>query len=236
MAEDETYGAERLGGEPQDVAAEAFEVLRGEVAQLRASIEGLPLKAPDYAPTLGAMAQTLAAIEAHPALQIVPDSFAYQLRQARETAQQQGQRDLTGAVQRVDAAAAELSGMVNGQRIGREQNRWLAIMTATGAVAGVIAWVALSGPIARALPATWRVPERIAAATLRMDRWAAGSQLMRTADPASWNGLVAASALWRDNAGALAACRAVARSGRSARCVVTLEPAQNEGGLSKPKM
>lgn len=52
MAEDEAHGAE-----PQDAAAEAFEALRAEVAQLTAALEGLPTTAPDYTPTLAAIAQ-----------------------------------------------------------------------------------------------------------------------------------------------------------------------------------
>jgi hypothetical protein len=43
----------------------------------------------------------------------------------------------------------------------------------------------------------------LTATTLHMDRWVAGSQLMRTADAAWWSGLVAASGLWRDNAAVL---------------------------------
>jgi hypothetical protein len=209
----------------EDGAAEAFEALRAEVAQLRAGVEALParFKGPDYAPTLGAMATSLAAIETHPALQIVPDAFAYQLRQARDAAQQQGQRDLASAVQRVDAAAADLRVLVDGERIGREQNRWLAITTLAGAIVGLAAWVALSGPIARALPASWQVPEKMAAATLRMDRWDAGADLMGSADPVSWRAQAAASTLWRENAAALAQCReATAKTGKAQRCTVTV--------------
>jgi hypothetical protein len=227
MADDEAHGAEPYDQSGDEGAAEAFEALRGEVAQLRAEMEAWSAtsKGPDYAPTLGAIAQSLAAIEAHPALQIAPESFASQLRQAREAAQQQGQRELVNAGQRVSLAAAELERVVAGVRTGREQKRWLAIMVGMGAVAGVIAWVCCSGPVARALPASWAVPERMAAATLHLDRWAAGSQLKRTVDPASWNGLVTASALWRDNVGALAVCReAAARAGRSQRCTVIVQP------------
>ncbi len=77
MAEDEAHGAE-----PQDAAAEAFEALRAEVAQLRAVLEDLPTTAPDYSPTLAAIAQSLAAMEAHPALRLTPDALASQVRQA----------------------------------------------------------------------------------------------------------------------------------------------------------
>jgi hypothetical protein len=230
MAEDEAHGAE-----PQDAAAEAFEALRAEVAQLRAALEGLPTTAPDYSPTLAAIAQSLAAMETHPALRLTPQDIASQVRQASEAAQQQGRRELANAVQRVDAAGADLERLAERQRTGREQVRQVVIMTAVGAVAGVIVWVCFSGPIARALPAGWSVPERMAAATLRLDRWGAGEQLMRTADPTSWSGLVAGSRLEQDNAVVLEGCRrAVTRTGKAQRCAVMVNP-ENAGGLNQRK-
>lgn len=225
MAEDEAHGAETHGVEPQDAAAEAFEALRAEVAQLRTALEGLPTTAPDYSPTLAAIAQSLAAMEAHPALRLTPDALASQVRQASETAQQQGRRELANAVQRVDAAGADLERLAERQRTGREQVRQVAIMTAVGAVAGVIVWVCFSGPIARALPASWSVPERMAAATLRLDRWEAGARLMQNANPPGWARIVKNSELERENLQVLGDCRkAVARTGKAQRCTVTVAP------------
>ena len=223
MAQDEAHGSETHGVEPQDAAAEAFEALRAEVAQLRAVLEGLPTTSPDYSPTLAAVAQSLAAMEGHPALRLTPDALASQVRQASEAAQQQGRRELANAVQRVDAAGAVMERLAERQRTGREQVRQVAIMTAVGAVFGVIMWVCFSGPIARALPASWSVPERMAAATLRLDRWEAGARLMRTADPASWDILAAALGLWRENVAVLEECKKVAaKSGKSQRCAVAV--------------
>ena len=220
MAEDEAHGAE-----PQDAAAEAFEALRAEVAQLRTALEGLPTTAPDYSPTLAAIAQSLAAMEAHPALRLTPQDLASQVRQAADAAQQQGRRELANAVQRVDAAGVELERLAERQRTGREQVRQVAIMTAVGAVAGVIVWVCFSGPIARALPAGWGVPERMAAATLRLDRWGAGARLMASASPQGWARLAAASDLERENRTALDDCRkAAVRTGKAQRCSVTVTP------------
>ena len=186
MAEDEALGAETHGVEPQDAAAEAFEALRAEVAQLRTALEGLPTTAPDYSPTLAAIAQSLAAMEAHPALRLTPQDLASQVRQAADAAQQQGRRELVNAVERVDAVGADLERLAERQRTGREQVRQVAIMSAVGAVAGVIVWVCFSGPIARALPAGWSVPERMAAATLNLDRWDAGARLMQSDNPQGW--------------------------------------------------
>jgi hypothetical protein len=211
---------EALGDDP----TAAFDALRAEVAALRASL-GDGRTAPDYAPTLGKMAATLAKIEAHPALQLTPEAFAYQVRQARDAAQQHGSRDLSMAIQRVDAAGAGLERLVERQRTGREQVRQVAIMTAVGAVAGVIVWVGLSGPIARAMPASWSVPERMAAATLRLDRWEAGARLMQNANPQSWFQLVESSSLERENNAKLTACRsAMLKTGRPQTCLVILNP------------
>jgi hypothetical protein len=121
--------------EPEDSAAEAFEALRAEVVQLRAGVEGLSAAiqgqaSADYAPTLGVIAQSLTAIEAHPALQIAPETLAYRLREATELSAQQGRRELGTAVQRVVTAGADLERLAAGWRTGREQVRQVAIMTA----------------------------------------------------------------------------------------------------------
>jgi hypothetical protein len=219
---------EALGDDP----AAAFEALRAEVAALRASLgAGDGRVAPDYAPTLGKMAAALAKIEAHPALQLTPEAFAYQVRQARDAAQQQGSRDMSAAIQRVDAAGAGLERLAERQRTGREQVRQVAIMTAVGAVAGVIVWVGLSGPIARALPASWSVPERMAAATLRLDRWEAGARLMQSASPQGWAQVTEGAKLERENRPALEDCwRAATRTGKVQRCAVTVASGSTEAG------
>jgi hypothetical protein len=218
---------EALGDDP----AAAFEALRSEVAALRASLDGDGRAVPDYAPTLGKMAASLAKIEAHPALQLTPESFAYQVRQARDAAQQQGSRDMRAAIQRVDAAGAGLERLAERQRTGRDQLRQVAIMTAVGAVAGIIVWVGFSGPIARALPAGWSVPERMAAATLRLDRWEAGARLMQSASPAGWAQVTEGAKLERENRPALEDCwRAATRTGKAQRCAVTVASGFTEAG------
>lgn len=223
MAEDH----ETLGADP----AAAFEALRAEVAQLRTALEGLPTTAPDYSPTLAAIAQSLAAMEAHPALRLTPQDLAAQVRQASEAAQQQGRRELANAVQRVDAAGADLERLAERQRTGREQVRQVAIMTAVGAVAGVIVWVCFSGPIARALPASWSVPERMAAATLRLDRWEAGARLMISASPGGWAGMARGAEMERVNRDALEACRRdAARLGKATACTLRVAPVGKGAG------
>ncbi|WP_091743335.1 DUF6118 family protein [Phenylobacterium immobile] len=203
---------EALGADP----AAAFEALRAEVAELRASVEQ-GCDGPDYAPTLGKIAATLAGIEAHPALTLTPEAFASQVRQAREAAQQQGGQALGAVLQRVDAATAELERLAERQRTGREQVRQVAIMTTVGAVFGVVVWVGFSGPIARALPAGWSVPERMAAATLRLNRWEAGARLMQNANPHGWAQLVEASRALDRNRESGGAQAPNAKSGRRSK-------------------
>ena len=216
--------------EPEDTATEAFEALRAEIIQLRVGVESLSAAfrgqvSPDYSPTLGAIAKSLAAVEEHPALQIAPETFVHQLRAASELSAQQSHRALANAVQCVVAAGADLERLAVGWRLGRDQTRQVAIMTAVGAVAGVVVWLCLSGPVARALPADWSVPERMAAATLHLNRWEAGGRLMSSASPQSWEALAAASDLMHRNQGTLERCRAAAEKARRAqRCSLIVQP------------
>jgi hypothetical protein len=204
----------------EDAAALAFEALREEVARLRddlASAGGV-----DYAPTLGAIARSLAVIEAHPALQLTPQVIAGQLRQAADLSAQNTRRETSVVLQRLDAAAIALERLGAGQRSARSQQRWLFAALACGVLVGAGAWVAISGPVARILPGTWQVPEQMAAATLNLDRWQAGSRLMTGADPSAWREIVEATRLVRANRDALEGCRRSAKAGRSHRCVVML--------------
>lgn len=66
------------------------------------------------------------------------------------------------------------------------------------------------------------LPE-LSGATLRMDRWAAGSRLMQSADPGNWKTVIAASQLWRGNQKALEAClKAADRFQKPQACKVTV--------------
>ena len=223
MAEDES----------EDPAAAAFEALRGEVAQLRESLEALPttfkVKAPpDYAPTLGAIAKSLAATEAHPAMRLTPQSHATQMQAATEALRSRVEDDLRRAVTAIAHASSDINRFAGDLRTRHEQRRWLIVAGAGGMAAGALLWVLVSGPIARALPESWHVPEKMAAATLRLDRWDAGMQLMRSASPQSWARLAQAAELERANRKALDDCReAVAKTGKAQRCAITLTALPN---------
>jgi hypothetical protein len=93
----------------------------------------------------------------------------------------------------------------------------------------------LSGPAARALPASWSVPERMAAATLRLDRWKAGARLMQNANPQGWAQVAEGAKLERENRPALEDCgRAATRTGKAQRCMVILnQGAPKDGNAPK---
>ena len=68
---------------------------------------------------------------------------------------------------------------------------------------------------------------RVAALVMREDRWTAGGDLMRTANPQAWARLSQDAELLKDNQDAMDVCRAaLARTGESQHCVVTLTPPQ----------
>ena len=216
--------------DPQDAATEAFEALRAEVTQLRAGVESLSAKfqgqdPTDYAPTLGAIAMSLEAIERHPALQADPEADAQQFREATKLTTEQRQADLETAVKQ---------GLIVGEYRYRKQKKELVTMTAAGVIAGAILWVCFSGLIARGFLDAWHVPERMAAATLGLDRWDAGAKLMESGNPEAWARVVKGSQFLKDvrlelaNRETLDRCRAAAsRTGKEQRCTVTLKVVGN---------
>ena len=94
-----------------------------------------------------------------------------------------------------------------------------------GLVLGMVAWAGLSGPMARALPASWAVPEQMAAATLHLDRWQAGARLIASVSPAGWAMIEDNARLEIDNREKLAGCRMAANKGRGVvNCTLKVEP------------
>ena len=208
-----------------DEAAAAFEALRAEVAELRRLVEASSAAA-DYAPTLGTMTKLMARIEAHPALQMTPQSYASQVRETVQSVQRSTEQGLRVATVRIEAAATQLQGMVGQARASELQRMRLVQVGGVALVVGAALWLILSGPVARSLPHGWYVPERMAAATLRQSRWDAGAQMMESADPQIWAKVVAAFKLEKADGKVLEACEMKATQTRRAqRCPITMEPA-----------
>ena len=195
-----------------DNPAAAFEALREEVAQLRTLLEGRRAsEAVDYTPSLVALTQRLKGVEERlklvqqqPALALTPGGHVRSLESAAETYRAQLRRDLEGARHALSSGAADLRGAVGQLRDKKRQKLWLWGAAAAGAVAGVLAWTALSGPIARILPG--QLAQKMAAATLGQDRAAAGQQLLASGDPSGWAQAMKALRIYLANRNSITAC------------------------------
>jgi hypothetical protein len=181
--------------QPADPAAEAFEQLRREVALLRRAVEGLAGEGReppvDYAPTLAGLRKAVkevgAGVEAlgeRPALVLTIEQLVTsQHRMVSGLVAQpiaELERDRTAFAQAVEVIRAAQRAELRRDQLWR---RALALAAAS-AVAGALAWGLALGPVARALPASWRVPERLAAATLDLPMAEAGRRLLAARDQA----------------------------------------------------
>jgi hypothetical protein len=113
------------------------------------------------------------------------------------------------------------------------QDRQFKLLCWTGGAAFAVGLV-LSPLIAGVLP--FGLNTRVAALVMRADRWTAGGDLMRAANPQGWDRFVADSQLAIDNREAVDACRAaMARSGKTQHCTVTLAPTPNSKSQRQPQ-
>lgn len=219
--------------EARDAAADAFEDLRDEVAELRATIAEFPnrvrVRTPDYTPSLAAIQQVLEKIEGHPALRHTPQAFLQEGRSMAEGICRQVEPRLREATNAVQRASAEVSRFAGDLRHRRAQTKALMYAACAGLVVGAVVWSIVAGPLARALPTSWRVPERIAVAVLDTDRWGAGWRLMQFADPVAASDLDRSSQVWAANRETFAVClRQAAQRNYPQPCKVTVGGAAAE--------
>lgn len=177
-------------------AAHAFESLRAEISLLRRATERLTDERsaqPDYAPSLEAIAKRLEdvcvwarRVSEKPALKLTPESIGREIDAAAVQARRHDQELLHHAATRMDAAAGRIDAMVARSRSVVEQDRELLRNRIAFAVAGMALWAILPGAVARSLPISWAVPERIAARMLGEDMWSAGKDMMKKADQDRW--------------------------------------------------
>ena len=190
-----------LQGEVAEVVA-ALGALRSEVSGLGRRLERLDgvmrqgvgaaaAGALDYSPTLGAMAQELsgigarlAAVEAKPALRLMPAGFEAELARAVRGAASAAGNELRDATRGARTAAGDLEALVGRVHARREQRQWVGVAGMIGAMAGVLLWIVAAGALPRGA-GHW-----LAALLVGGSRWEAGAALMRTADPETWGRLV----------------------------------------------
>ncbi|MBO9712160.1 DUF6118 family protein [Sphingomonas sp.] len=209
----------------------AFEAMSRRLAGLTAAVEGFAarqqeLHARDYGPDLvkiqeqwAEIVRAFKALKEKPAIALTPETLAPQIveagarvRAADHQAWGNANRELGGAIQ-------SLNGVVASAMKAETQKHWI-IGTATAAViVGFALGTVVPTRIAQSAPESWHWPERRAADVLLRGEWDAGIRLLQVADPARLRALDDAALLVRDNAEALADCRArAAKSEAAVKC------------------
>lgn len=156
--------------------AAAFEELRREVSFTRAAVEGLTAareRIPDYSVTLAQIAERLKStaaaaerIEKAPAVSLSPDAMTVEIVKAGNAARAADARLIEEARDALSRSIGQVDGIV---KRGQAADRQLRQQVWTGAVcalAGMLLWSIMPGAVARSLPASWHVPEWMAARTL----------------------------------------------------------------------
>jgi len=219
--------AEVHAGDP----AQAFEDLRSEVSVLRRAVEALPAAIRDNRPAeysadlavrgkgLDEIGEQLGTILKSPAMMMSPEAQGQAIAKSGQTLIRETAQRLDQAVRTMEEERSRLAGIV-GQAWA--QDRQFKMLCWTGAAAFIVGLV-LSPIVASVLP--FGANARVAALVMRQDRWTAGGELMRSANPQAWDHFSADTAVMKDNREAIDDCRAaLVRTGKAQRCTVILSP------------
>ena len=221
-----------------DPATTAFVRLEGEIAMVRHTVQNMAreradIVIQDYTATLGQMAdqlaqvsKTLTAIGNKPAIELTAEDIAVQIKRAsldmlRDSSDlfRHGRRDF-------DSATAQLSAMVGRVHAEDEQKRQTWRFAGMGLAAGILLWSILPGTLARAMPESWQMPERMARnATGEPTIVEAGIRLIRSQNPEAWEELAAAQRILSSNRETLMRCKERARNAKGpTKCSVAILP------------
>ncbi len=195
-----------------DPATRAFTRLEGEMAMMRRAVEHLAtekseIDIPDYSKTLGEMANRLVSIERQPAMQMTPEDFEVRMTAAAARARRDDEVLIVAAKRDRGEAIRDLRAIIGTANTIYEQKRLRWWYVGGGLLAGCLLWSVLPGFVARILPTSWHLPERIAARTVREPAlWDAGIRLMQAGNPEGWQAIVYAADMRQANREAIDAC------------------------------
>jgi hypothetical protein len=177
--------------EPINGAVRAFEDLRTEISLTRNAVGGLTAareKIPDYTSTLGQMSvdlkklqDTLDRIARCPAFALTPAELTVEIVKAAGAARADDARKLDETREVLSRSIGRIDGIVQKGQAAEGQKRRLIWCCAGTAAAAVLLWSVLPGAIARRLPGSWHVPERMAARTIGTDMSTAAQRLQEVA-------------------------------------------------------
>ena len=216
-----------------DPATRAFNRLEGEMAMMRRAVEHLAtekseIDIPDYSKTLGEMANRLVSIERQPALQMTPEDFEARMTAAAARARRDDEVLIVAAKRERGEAIRDLRAIIGTANSIYEQKRLRWWYVGGGLLAGCLLWSVLPGFVARTLPTSWHLPERIAARTVREPTlWEAGTRLMQAGNPEGWQAIVDAADMRQTNREAINACvqRAI-KAKQPVRCTIRVKNRQ----------
>ncbi|MXO60394.1 hypothetical protein GRI89_12685 [Altererythrobacter salegens] len=221
-----------------DPATEAFARLEGEMAMVRHTVQNMAreradIVIPDYTATLGQMADQLAqvskaltAIGNKSAIELTPEDIAVQIKRAsldmlRDSSDlfRHGRKDL-------DLATGRLAAIVGRVRTEAEQKRQIWRFASRGVLAGILLWSILPGTVARTMPESWHLPERMARKAVGEPTIVeAGIRLIRSQNPEAWEELMVTHRTLNANREKLDRCTEKARKEeRSVTCLITILP------------
>lgn len=227
-----------LAVEPLDPATAAFQRLEGEIAVMRRAVENLAtekanIDIPDYSSTLGEMAEQLEAattmleaIADKPAMDITPENMAQRMDRAARQGRQSDREQISAAENRYDHAVRELTKVVASAHTAADQKDRLKWAGGGCILAGCVLWAIMPGPIARTLPESWHMPEKIATRVLREPSiWEAGVRMLRVGSPEAWRAISDAAEMRHRNRDVIRNCeQAAIKSKRPVRCTVRIGP------------
>lgn len=215
-------------------AAKAFIELREEVALLRHAVSGLSaekarLEMPDYSPTLtamnerlGAIIKVLKAMREKPWLDWTPEGIAERIGKASEPSRRSDAEVIRQARSGHEQATQSIQSLIGTIRTRDQQRRHLLRVAAGGLLAGCLLWSFLPGTLARALPDSWHLPERMARHMVGQPTlWQAGVHIMLADSPSAWARIVDAMTLRGQNRDAIDVCeRSAERTRRAVKCMI----------------
>ena len=221
-----------------ETAQEAFARVEGELALLRRAVERMAVERaevpeqPDYSETLAGMVQKIdATLQRADALVAAardgatPRHVVDRIVAAGGDTRAEDRRTIATAAAELKDAIRVLQGVTASARRGDEQNRWLMWTAIGGVVLGMVLWAAFAGVVARAVPASWQWPEKMAAQTLGGTKWEGARRLAAASYPDTWNAMVAGMIMGQVNQVALERCQKAAnKAGEPVRCTVRIKP------------
>lgn len=181
---------DRTEAAPEDDVTRAFDALRGEVNLTHRAVEALTAaheRMPDYSVTLGQMAKALnevgdsiVRIERSPAVRLSPAALTSEIVKASAAARAEDHALLRETRDVLTRAIGRVDGIVERGQAADCQTRRLIWVGAGGALVGMLLMSILPGAVARSLPASWHVPEWMAARTIGLDQREAGERMIAT--------------------------------------------------------